>query len=85
METKKQFEAELKSARANAKEYREMLERNEALDLEKYRKQEEARKLALCQSLLRERTELEGRVLRIDQRIRALGYLAPGDKDLNRS
>jgi hypothetical protein len=79
--TIKWLEAELKAERKGAGEYREMLakDREESVELKKAIEHFKSVNLTLYYACLQERNELLSRMQRIDQRIRALGYLAPGD------
>ena len=79
--TIKGLEAELKSARHEIQEYRGFRDshREEVAQLKKSLADKEQRIRVIAQSAFQQRTDLDGRIQRLDQIIRACGYLAPGD------
>jgi hypothetical protein len=78
-----QFEVDLRSANSEVKEYRDMTDRRreEVQQLEKTNADLNSVRVSLYRACIQERTDLVGRILRIDQRIRALGFRAPDDPE----
>jgi L-lysine 2,3-aminomutase len=79
--TVKELERQLRSVRGEVKEYQEFC-RLKHEEIEQLKKTERHMELRLCDiycGLMAERHDLEGRIWRIDQRIRACGFKAPAD------
>ena len=79
--TVKELASALRSAQGEIKEYQEFCrhDREENKRLKESKRHLEMRCQDIYCGLMAERADLEGRMWRIDQRIRACGYKAPPD------
>ena len=86
-ETVKELETELRSAQEEIKEYQEfrLRDREDNKRLKEFKRHLELRCRDIYCGLMAERADLEGRMWRIDQRIRACGYKAPPDVTAERA